>query len=124
MSWIFLALLAALYLTPAGIAAHRRHRNMTPILLVNLFLGWTVVGWLVALIWSTTSNIEGPPAAAQVRCRACAEMISAQAKICKHCHTPVSGPPAGMRPCPACQRDAAIAVKFCPTCGANMAAKT
>lgn len=124
MSWILFALAVALYLTPVGIAANRRHRNMMPILLVNVLLGWTVVGWLAALIWSTTSNIEGPPAAAQVRCRACAEMISAQAKVCKHCHAAVSGPPTGMRPCPACQRDAVIAAKFCPGCGANMTRRT
>lgn len=124
MSWIIFSLAVVLYLLPTGIASHRRHRNMTPIMLVNVFAGWTGVGWLVALIWSTTSNTEGPPAAAQVRCRACAELISAQAKICKHCHTPVAGPPPGMRTCPACERISPVAAKFCPACGVNMVAPT
>jgi hypothetical protein len=26
------------------------------IFLLNLFLGWTVVGWVVALIWAITSE--------------------------------------------------------------------
>jgi hypothetical protein len=30
----------------------RRHRNLLPIILVNIFLGWTFVGWIVALIWA------------------------------------------------------------------------
>lgn len=124
MSWIILSLAVVLYLLPTGIASHRRHRNMTPIMLVNIFLGWTVVGWLVALIWSTTSNTEGPPAAPQVRCPSCAEMISAQAKICKHCHAPVASLPAGLRNCPACQRTAPAAAKFCPVCGVNMITPT
>lgn len=120
MSWIIFILAVALYLLPTGIATNCRHRNLTPIMLVNLLLGWTVIGWLVALIWSTTNNVEGRSAPALVKCRACAEMILPDAKICKHCHTPVSAPPSGMRVCPECHRPAPAHEKFCPVCGANM----
>lgn len=48
----------ALYFLPFLIAWRRGHRNETPIGLVNLIFGWTVIGWIVALIWSTTDNIE------------------------------------------------------------------
>jgi len=41
-----------LYLLPTFIAAVRRHRNSYAIFGVNLLLGWTAVGWLVALVWS------------------------------------------------------------------------
>jgi hypothetical protein len=37
---------------PTIIAVVRHHRNTLAIVLVNIFLGWTGVGWLVALIWS------------------------------------------------------------------------
>jgi predicted membrane channel-forming protein YqfA (hemolysin III family) len=30
--------------------------NRTAILVLNLLLGWTVVGWIVALIWSLTTE--------------------------------------------------------------------
>lgn len=53
---LVLGLLIALYFLPAIIAARRGHRNRTPILLLNLFLGWTVIGWVGALIWSTTAQ--------------------------------------------------------------------
>jgi len=29
------------------------------ILLINLFLGWTVVGWVVALIWASSGKTKG-----------------------------------------------------------------
>lgn len=42
----------ALYFLPSIVANHRRHRNLMPILIVNLFLGWTLLGWVVALAWA------------------------------------------------------------------------
>jgi len=46
-----------LYFIPWMVAATRGHKEITPIFLVNLLLGWTFIGWVVALIWSTTSNV-------------------------------------------------------------------
>ena len=40
------------YLIPSLIAAIRNHRRFTFILLLNLFAGWTVIGWIAALIWA------------------------------------------------------------------------
>lgn len=37
---------------PAVIAQTRRHPNAGIIFLVNLFFGWTFVGWVVALVWA------------------------------------------------------------------------
>jgi len=51
-------LLLTLYLIPTGIALMRRHNKFMPILLVNLLLGFTGIGWIVALIWSFTSNVK------------------------------------------------------------------
>jgi len=45
----------ALYFLPAIIAAVRRTHNSTGILLLNIFLGWTVVGWGVALVLALCS---------------------------------------------------------------------
>jgi len=39
-----------LYFAPSWIAHHRHHRQRWPVYVVNLLLGWTLLGWLVALI--------------------------------------------------------------------------
>jgi len=38
------------------IALARGHRNAVAITAVNILLGWTFVGWVVALVWSLTDN--------------------------------------------------------------------
>jgi hypothetical protein len=49
-----------LYWLPAFVAERRRHRQTTAIVVLNLLLGWTFVGWVVALVWALTV----PPGAA------------------------------------------------------------
>lgn len=46
---------ALLYFMPTVIALARGHHNGFAIFLTNLLLGWTMVGWIVALIWSVTA---------------------------------------------------------------------
>jgi Superinfection immunity protein len=53
----FLALGVISYFLPWIIASHRAHPNKYPIIVINIFLGWTLVGWVVALAWSC-SHIE------------------------------------------------------------------
>jgi hypothetical protein len=42
-----------IHFLPAFIAFHRKAENFIWILLINIFFGWTLIGWLVALIWAT-----------------------------------------------------------------------
>ncbi len=51
----FLLLAIGLYFLPAIIAAARHTHNATGILVLNLLLGWTVVGWFVALLMAILS---------------------------------------------------------------------
>jgi hypothetical protein len=44
----------ALLFLPTLVAKSRKHPNVLPIFLINLFFGWTFVGWLVALVWACT----------------------------------------------------------------------
>lgn len=44
-----------LYFLPAIVAAMRHTHNSGGILLLNIFLGWTFIGWIVALIMALTS---------------------------------------------------------------------
>jgi len=41
-----------LYFLPFMIARRRNHPQKNPILIVNIFLGWTLIGWVAALAWS------------------------------------------------------------------------
>lgn len=45
-----------LYFLPSLIAVARRTHNVTGIFLFNLFLGWTGVGWVIALLVAICSS--------------------------------------------------------------------
>jgi hypothetical protein len=47
------------YFIPTITANVREHNNTAAIVVTNLLLGWTVVGWVAALIWSCTDNTKG-----------------------------------------------------------------
>tara|TARA_R110001583_G_scaffold4918_3_gene27504 strand:+ start:198 stop:431 length:234 start_codon:yes stop_codon:yes gene_type:complete len=47
-----LVVLVALYFLPLIIAALRDMPNAVAISVLNLFAGWTVIGWIVALVWA------------------------------------------------------------------------
>ncbi len=48
--------LSLLFFIPAILAFLRGHPRRWPIVLLLLSLGWTGVGWLVALIWSLSAT--------------------------------------------------------------------
>ena len=47
-----------LYFLPTWIALGRKHRNSAAIVVLNIFLGWTFLGWVIALIWAFTDNTK------------------------------------------------------------------
>ena len=53
---ILMALLIYIYFVPSIIAVKRNHKNHMPIILLNIFLGWSLLGWVAALVWSTTAQ--------------------------------------------------------------------
>jgi hypothetical protein len=59
---LFLALSAAVYFLPAIVAWKRNHRNTAAIFALNLFLGWTLIGWVAALVWALTNDTSRAPA--------------------------------------------------------------
>lgn len=65
--FIMLMVLFVAYFLPTFISAKRGHPNGTGIFLLNLFLGWTFIGWLVALIWSVSAFAPAAPVVAQPR---------------------------------------------------------
>jgi len=53
---VTIVICAAIYFAPTIIAIRRGHLQILPIGLLNVFLGWTLIGWVCALIWSATAK--------------------------------------------------------------------
>lgn len=47
-----------IYFTPTFVAVKRDHRNVASITVVNLFLGWSLIGWVIALAWAFSANVN------------------------------------------------------------------
>jgi hypothetical protein len=45
-----------MYFLPSIIAFARSKRDTVAILLLNFFLGWTMIGWVVALVWALKTD--------------------------------------------------------------------
>lgn len=50
--FIVIVFLLLFYFIPAIKAYETNHRQKEAILILNLFLGWTTIGWIVALVWA------------------------------------------------------------------------
>jgi hypothetical protein len=94
---VFLLLGGVLYFLPTLIG-HKK-ANAGAIFVLNLLLGWTVIGWIVALVWALTvdaaqpaTTIVVPPAASssiKVYCSSCGRAIDSGGRFCPGCGTPV-----------------------------------
>jgi len=49
---IILLIIVAVYFIPSMIAYSRNKKDRFAILALNIFLGWTIAGWIGAFIWS------------------------------------------------------------------------
>ncbi len=86
---LFLFFLGFLYFLPTIIG--RNKADAGAIFLVNLFLGWTVVGWIAALIWACAANLEPVPvrfvpvASSGRFCSQCGTLSVVGAHFCAAC---------------------------------------
>jgi len=53
---VYFLLGIALYLLPTIVAMARHYRNTGSVVVINIFLGWTLIGWVVALAMAFGSN--------------------------------------------------------------------
>lgn len=54
--WIVMLFLLGMYFLPALVAQHRGRDNVAMIAVLNLLLGWTVLGWIVLLVIAFTGE--------------------------------------------------------------------
>ena len=48
--------LCIIYFVPSLVAHERDHRDKGAIFVLNIFLGWILVGWVIALVWAMTKR--------------------------------------------------------------------
>lgn len=91
ISAAFFVFAPSLYFLPTFEAALKKQPNVTSIAIVNTFLGWTLVGWVVAMAWAHRSHEvaakadDVSPKKNMKACPMCAEDVLAAALVCKHC---------------------------------------
>ncbi len=81
-------LLLALYLLPTIVAYVRRVPNKGSVAIINVFLGWTIAGWVIALAMAARSRqTPGPDLDRHPmrECPYCRSNIRADATVCPYC---------------------------------------
>ncbi len=58
---IFILVMLGLYFVPSIIANTKKKKNAGAVLALNIFLGWTFIGWIVAFIWAVANDDKTPP---------------------------------------------------------------
>lgn len=76
--------IALVYFLPTLTAELRKNPRKAGILALNLFLGWTLIGWIVAFVWAC-ANVPATAAADDRACPHCAETVKRAARVCRHC---------------------------------------
>ena len=126
MDAVIMIAVIGFYFMPSVAAHWRKHKSEAAIIVLNVLLGWTVLGWIAALVWALASEGEvvNPDDRPKTKCPECSELVLADARKCKHCGAALVSqgavPAKGMRACPDCHRPAPVADKYCPACGHNM----
>ncbi len=71
-------LVAAIYFLPSIIAGCKGKKNAGAIFILNLFLGWTFIGWVISLVWAAIYE--------QKSCRKCRQIVAdVSATRCSKC---------------------------------------
>jgi hypothetical protein len=58
--FVLILIVAGLYFIPTIVGAIRHVPNIGSIIVINLFLGWSVIGWIVALAMAARSVPPSP----------------------------------------------------------------
>ncbi|MBU2840299.1 superinfection immunity protein [Acidithiobacillus thiooxidans] len=47
-----------IYFIPTIIAIRRKKSNLAAIMVLNIFLGWSLVGWVISLVWALSMDAQ------------------------------------------------------------------
>jgi hypothetical protein len=47
-----ITILSLFYFLPFAVAFYKKRANTGAIFALNLFLGWTLIGWVISLVWA------------------------------------------------------------------------
>jgi T4 superinfection immunity protein len=93
---IILAISIACYFLPAILA--RGKKDAVSIFWLNLLLGWSLIGWIVALVWALRQNSapavvtqqqQALPQSAPLLCSNCGKYSLPDAIYCQSCGQPL-----------------------------------
>jgi hypothetical protein len=86
---IGLFIIGVIYFYPTIVAKRADHPNIGGIKALNLLLGWTFLGWVIAMVWAKSYQPKlANPANAVFNtktCPKCAEDVKSAALICRFC---------------------------------------
>lgn len=103
-----------IYLIPTFVAATRKVPNAGSVFVINLLLGWTLIGWVVALAMAARSTPPPP-----VHQTFTSPPVGSAIPPRPEASTPVRG--AALAYCPQCGTKAIPGHRFCGSCGASLA---
>ena len=55
---VLLLVLCVVYFVPTIVAMARNCAKKVGIIVLNVFLGWTLIGWVLALVWAVSDSEE------------------------------------------------------------------
>jgi len=58
---LMLLLIVVIYMLPTLIAFGREHPRRQDVVVLNILLGWTLIGWIVAFLWALLAQTESEP---------------------------------------------------------------
>jgi hypothetical protein len=59
---IMLMLVLIIYMLPTLIAFGREHPRRGEIAVINIVIGWTLIGWIIVFLWAALGRTEAQPA--------------------------------------------------------------
>lgn len=80
--YAYIVVFFLIYFAPWLVAKSKKHSSSGAIGLVNLFFGWTILGWVIAAAWASCIK----DLSQHIVCSGCREMIHSKATVCPHCH--------------------------------------
>ena len=58
MGIVLIIIIGIIYLIPTLVAINNKKANAGAIAVLNIFLGWVFIPWVIALVWACTKNKE------------------------------------------------------------------